>query len=86
MGAARIAVQALRRNVMRTMLTMLGVIIGVAAVIAMMEISHGASKAIQVTVINMGANTLAVIPGARSAARRDSATRSRASRRKTPRP
>jgi ABC-type antimicrobial peptide transport system permease subunit len=63
-GAARIAIQALRRNVMRTMLTMLGVIIGVAAVIAMMEISHGASKAIQVTVINMGANTVAVIPGA----------------------
>ena len=63
-GATRIAMQALRRNIMRTILTMLGVIIGVAAVIAMMEISHGASKAIQVTVINMGANTVAVIPGA----------------------
>ena len=44
---------------MRTALTMLGVIIGVAAVIAMMEISQGASVAIQVTVTNMGANTLA---------------------------
>ena len=43
---------------------MLGVIIGVAAVIAMMEISQGASKAIQVTVVNMGANTLMVTPGA----------------------
>ena len=43
----RIALQALRRNVMRTMLTMLGVIIGVAAVIAMMEISRGASVAIE---------------------------------------
>ena len=40
-GAVRIALQALRRNVMRTVLTMLGVIIGVAAVIAMMEISRG---------------------------------------------
>lgn len=62
--ATRIALQALRRNVMRTVLTMLGIIIGVAAVIAMLEISHGASTAIQVTVINMGANTLLVFPGA----------------------
>jgi macrolide transport system ATP-binding/permease protein len=63
-GAVRIAMQALRRNVMRTLLTMLGVIIGVAAVIATMEISQGASAAIQVTVSNMGANTLLVTPGA----------------------
>jgi macrolide transport system ATP-binding/permease protein len=61
-GAMRIALQALQRNVMRTMLTMLGVIIGVAAVIAMMEISGGASTAIQVTVTNLGANTLVVFP------------------------
>jgi macrolide transport system ATP-binding/permease protein len=63
-GAARFALQALARNVMRTVLTMLGVIIGVAAVIAMMEISQGASAAIQITVSNMGANTLMVSPGA----------------------
>jgi macrolide transport system ATP-binding/permease protein len=63
-GAVRIALQALRRNVMRTMLTMLGVIIGVAAVITMMEMSQGASEAIQITVTNMGANTLVVSPGA----------------------
>lgn len=62
-GAIWIALTALRRNVMRTVLTMLGVIIGVAAVIAMMEISQGASVAIQVTVTNMGANTLLVTPG-----------------------
>lgn len=62
-GAVRIALQALRRNVMRAALTMLGVIIGVAAVITMMEISQGASEAIQVTVSNMGANTLIVSPG-----------------------
>ncbi|MCC6353747.1 MAG: ABC transporter permease [Verrucomicrobiae bacterium] len=60
--AMRNAFQALRRNVMRTVLTMLGIIIGVAAVIAMMEISQGASAAIQVTVINMGANTLVIAP------------------------
>jgi macrolide transport system ATP-binding/permease protein len=63
-GATRIALGALRRNVMRTVLTMLGVIIGVAAVIAVMEISRGASVAIEVTVTNMGANTVAVTPGA----------------------
>ncbi len=63
-GATRIALQALQRNVMRTILTMLGVIIGVAAVIAMMEISNGASTAIQITVVNLGANTLAVQSGA----------------------
>jgi macrolide transport system ATP-binding/permease protein len=62
--AMRIALQALRRNVMRTALTMLGVIIGVAAVIAMMEISRGASVAIERTVAKMGANVLAVLPGA----------------------
>lgn len=62
LGAVQIALQALRRNIMRTALTMLGVIIGVAAVIAMMEISRGASVAIQVTVTRMGANTIAVMP------------------------
>src|SRR5882762_9227479 len=54
---------ALRRNVMRSMLTCLGIIIGVAAVIAMMEIGHGSSTAIQKTIASMGANTLLVMPG-----------------------
>jgi macrolide transport system ATP-binding/permease protein len=63
-GTARIALSALRRNAMRAALTMLGVIIGVAAVIVMMEISRGASVAIQVTVTNMGANTLVITSGA----------------------
>ena len=63
-GAVAIAMQAQKRNPLRTALTMLGVIIGVAAVIAMMEISQGASAAIEVTVSNMGANTLLVTPGA----------------------
>jgi macrolide transport system ATP-binding/permease protein len=57
-----LSLQALRRNVTRTTLTIMGIIIGVAAVIAMMEISRGASEAIQVTVTNLGANTLSVFP------------------------
>src|SRR4051812_13657925 len=55
--------RALRRNVMRSALTCLGIIIGVAAVIAMMEIGHGASTAIQRSIASMGANTLLVLPG-----------------------
>jgi len=48
---------------MRAMLTTLGIIIGVAAVIAMMEIGEGSSKAIQRTISSMGANNLLVMPG-----------------------
>jgi ABC-type antimicrobial peptide transport system permease subunit len=55
---------ALRRNVMRSALTCLGIIIGVAAVIAMMEIGHGVSTSIRRSIASMGANTLLVMPGA----------------------
>jgi len=58
------ALNALRRNVMRTMLTTLGIVIGVAAVISMMEIGNGATIAIQKTMASIGANTLAILPGA----------------------
>ncbi|MEM5789640.1 MAG: ABC transporter permease, partial [Syntrophobacteraceae bacterium] len=60
------ALNGLRRNVMRAALTTLGIVIGVAAVIAMMEIGQGSSKAIQKTIASMGANTLAVLPGTAS--------------------
>ncbi len=54
---------AIRRNLMRSMLTCLGIIIGVAAVIAMMEIGHGSSTAIQKSIASMGANTILIMPG-----------------------
>ena len=60
----RTALRAIRRNPMRTALTMLGIIIGVGAVIAMMEIGTGSSDAIAKTIARMGANTLLVLPGA----------------------
>ena len=60
----RTALRAIRRNPMRTTLTMLGIIIGVGAVIAMMEIGSGSSNAIRNTIARMGANTLIVLPGA----------------------
>jgi ABC-type antimicrobial peptide transport system permease subunit len=57
------AIRALRRNLMRAALTTLGIMIGVGAVIAMMEIGTGSSNAIQKTVASMGANNLMVFPG-----------------------
>src|SRR5262245_37282357 len=57
------AVRALSRNILRSALTTLGIVIGVAAVIAMMEIGQGSSSAIQQTIKSMGANNLLVQPG-----------------------
>jgi ABC-type antimicrobial peptide transport system permease subunit len=59
----RMAVIALRRNIMRSVLTTLGIIIGVFAVIAVMEIGKGSSTAAKQTIASMGANTLLVLPG-----------------------
>jgi ABC-type antimicrobial peptide transport system permease subunit len=60
---ARTAMTALGRNPMRALLTTLGIVIGVGAVIAMMEIGTGSSAAIQKTIATMGANVLLVVPG-----------------------
>lgn len=59
----RTALGALRRNKMRSALTALGVIIGVGAVITMMEIGQGSKTAIQKTIATMGANNLMVQSG-----------------------
>jgi ABC-type antimicrobial peptide transport system permease subunit len=64
MRVLRTALRAIRRNPMRTVLTMLGIIIGVGAVIAMMEIGTGSSNAIKRTIAKMGANNFIVMPGA----------------------
>ncbi len=62
----RTALGGLRRNVMRAALTTLGIIIGVAAVIAMMEIGRGSSSSIQKTIGSMGANNFLIVPGTAS--------------------
>src|SRR5690242_12340155 len=62
----RMALKALTRNVMRSALTCLGIIIGVAAVIAMEEIGQGSSTAVQKTIQSMGANNLLIMPGTAS--------------------
>ena len=64
LGILIASLTALRRNVMRSGLTTLGIVIGVGAVIAMMEIGNGSSSAIQKTIATMGANTLMIFPGA----------------------
>jgi len=64
--SSRTALTALNRNKTRAVLTTLGIVIGIAAVIAMMEIGNGASKAIQDTISSMGSNTLLIHPASTS--------------------
>jgi macrolide transport system ATP-binding/permease protein len=58
------AVQALRRNLLRSALTMLGVFIGVAALIAMVAVGQGANEAVKKQIESLGTNLLVVMPGA----------------------
>lgn len=62
----RIALRALRINKMRSFLTMLGIIIGIAAVIAMVAIGSGASRIISDQIASIGSNILLVLPGYRT--------------------
>jgi putative ABC transport system permease protein len=59
----RVALKALGRNKMRSILTMLGIIIGVGAVIAMVSIGQGAQATIAAQIANAGSNMLYVWPG-----------------------
>ena len=59
----KIALRALRRNKLRTLLTMLGMIIGVAAVIAMVGIGNGAKAQIEAQIASMGQNVILVFSG-----------------------
>jgi len=62
------ALEALRRNVMRTALTALGIIIGVAAVIVMMALGNGARAAIEARIRTAGTNLIIVMPGSANVA------------------
>ncbi|HEY6028659.1 MAG TPA: ABC transporter permease, partial [Pseudolabrys sp.] len=61
------AVQAIRRNMMRSALTTLGVFIGVAALIAMVAVGEGANDAVRKQIESLGTNLVVVLPGARTA-------------------
>ena len=59
----RLALTAIRRNVLRSFLTVLGVVIGVAAVIAMVTVGQGSSQQVAASVESLGTNVLIVRPG-----------------------
>ena len=60
------AMQAIWRNMMRSALTMLGVFIGVAALIAMVAVGQGANDAVRKQIERLGTNLVVVLPGART--------------------
>lgn len=62
------ALRALQRNKMRSFLTMLGIIIGVAAVIAMLAIGQGAEYSVKEQIASLGTNVLMIFPGAQQQA------------------
>jgi putative ABC transport system permease protein len=71
----RVALEALRANPLRSLLTMLGIVIGVAAVIAMVALGNGAQRSVNDRIAALGTTLLTVTPGqARTAGRIASAT------------
>ncbi|MBV5331013.1 ABC transporter permease, partial [bacterium] len=59
----KIAIRALRANKMRSILTMLGIVIGVATVVALLSIGKGATASITSSIQGNGSNLLTVSPG-----------------------
>ena len=60
-----IALRSIRRNLLRSFLTILGIVIGVAAVITMVTLGNGATQAVQTKIASLGSNLLMVRPGQR---------------------
>lgn len=58
----RLAIKALQRNKLRALLTMLGIIIGVASVITMMSIGEGSKQSINASLASMGSNMITIMP------------------------
>ena len=63
LSVIKIAFRALGRNKLRSILTMLGIIIGVGAVIAMVSIGQGAQQTVQDQIRSIGTNVMFVVPG-----------------------
>src|SRR3989442_15124764 len=59
----QVALQAIRANKLRSLLTMLGIIIGVGAVITMVALGSGAQKAVQARIEALGPTLLTLFPG-----------------------
>jgi putative ABC transport system permease protein len=60
-----LALKQMRRNLMRSFLTVLGVVIGVSAVVTMVTLGNGATKAVSDQIASLGSNLLIVMPGQR---------------------
>ena len=60
-----LALREIRRNILRSFLTVLGIVIGVAAVITMVTIGGGATVQVQQQIASMGSNLLMMMPGKR---------------------
>ena len=67
LSTVKISLRALRVNKMRSALTMLGIIIGVAAVITMLAVGRGASNKISEQIATVGSNLIIVLPGSTTA-------------------
>ena len=59
----RLAFRTIRRNLLRSFLTVLGIVIGVAAVIAMVTVGQGSSAAVNANISALGTNVLQLRPG-----------------------
>jgi len=66
LSSIRIAFRALRMNKLRSALTMLGIVIGVASVIATVAIGSGATQRIQQQIASIGSNIIIITPGSTS--------------------
>jgi putative ABC transport system permease protein len=60
-----LALRSVQRNVLRSFLTVLGIVIGVSAVITMVTLGNGATQAIEAQITNLGTNLLLISPGQR---------------------
>ncbi|MDL2337006.1 MAG: ABC transporter permease [Pseudomonadota bacterium] len=60
-----LALRSVRRNLLRSFLTILGIVIGVSAVITMVTLGNGATQAIETQITSLGTNLLMVMPGQR---------------------
>jgi putative ABC transport system permease protein len=61
--ALKLALQAIRRNALRSFLTVLGIVIGVAAVIALVTIGNGTTAKVTADLASLGSNLLFIRPG-----------------------
>ena len=68
-----LALRAIRRNLLRSFLTILGIVIGVSAVITMVTLGNGATRAVSDQIASLGSNLIMVRPGQRLGPGRDSA-------------